>query len=527
MRFPFVPVCAALVLVGCGKGGFSNRTSPSAAGTLRYALPENPTTLDPGRVQDLETMDLLGNVFEGLVAYDDANQVVPRLAEKWTIEDGGKAYVFTLREGVKFQNGHPLEAEDVKWTLERNLSKDYKSPIASDYLSDIVGVKEYTSGAASSISGIEVVDPRTVRIKIDKPKPYFLGKLTYPCAFILDRNSATKQEFTDVKQAVGTGPFMFEAYQPGQSVTQVAFKDYYEGAPKIAKILRPILKDAATRLSKYRNGELDYLSIPRQDLPAVREDAELSKALKFLPRPTFYYIGANPGQYAPFKDRRVRRAMAMAIDRQKLADVILGEVPVAGGIIPPGVPGHRDDAKALPYDPAAAKKELAEAGYPNGKGLPELSITIRDQAVDFRLGAEAIAADLKKNLNWPAKVRTMEFRSLFEARNASRLQCYHGSWSADYLDPQNFLSMILSGDTSLNFDKYRNPEFDRLCAQADVEQDSRKRLALYAQAEDIALQDAVRIPLYYGREAFLVSPRVYNLRSSLFGQLPHRATELR
>ncbi|HEY0867430.1 MAG TPA: peptide ABC transporter substrate-binding protein [Fimbriimonas sp.] len=520
---PFL-VFALCLAAGCSKGGFSKRGSGDS-GTLRYALPDNPTTLDPGRVQDTETMDVLQNVFEGLVGYDENNRVLPVLAEKWTVENGGRTYVFTLK-AASFHDGGQVTADDVRWTLERNVAEDFQSPIARDYLSDIEGVAEYSAGKAARISGIEVVDDRVLKLTLDKPKPYFLGKLTYPCAFVLSRKSAGREEFKDVRQAVGTGPYRFEEYLPGQSVTLAAFPDYHRGAPRLKRIVRPILKDPSTRLSKFKSGELEYVSLPRQDLAAVHADPSLKSRLQFLPRPTFFYIGANPRQYAPFKDRRVRRAMAMAIDRQKLADEILGEVPAACGIVPPGVPGHREGARCLPYDPEAAKRELAAAGYPGGKGLPPLTITIRDQAVDFRLGAEAIASDLQKNLNWPVKVRTMEFRSLFEARNAKKLPCYHGNWSADYLDPQNFLSMILSGEGSLNFDSYSNPEFDRLCALADIEQDEPKRLKLYAQAEDIALQDAARTPVYYGRDAILVSPRVSNLKLNLFGLMPHRTTEV-
>jgi ABC-type transport system substrate-binding protein len=508
----------SLVIAGCGKGNFSKQATKTSSTTFRYAIHTAPTTLDPGRVQDVDTGDLMQNLYEGLVSYGEDNKIQPQLAESWTVEDDGRSYVFKLRPGIKFHNGREVTAEDVKWSLERNTNPKLNSPTSADYLADIVGVKERISGKSETINGVTVVDPRTVKITLDKPRPYFLGKLTYPCAFVLAKEAAPPTEIATVAQSVGTGPFKLEKIVPDQEVTLTANLDYYLGAPAIARIQRPIIKDAATRLNKYKNGELDLVTLERQDVAGVEADPNLKAQLKPIPRPAVYYVAMNQGQYKPFRDVRVRKAFFMAIDRNKIASEVI-KLPVAKGFVPPGVMGYREALAGVPFDPTQAKKLLAEAGYPNGKGLPPLVLTYREGRPDSELLAVSAITDLGQNLGIKVTSRKMEWRSLLEARNAGKLPFFSGSWYADYLDPQNFLSFLMTSDSTMNNDSYRNPEFDRLCAEADTSLDEAKRIALYQQAEDILLQDAARIPVYYGQDMIMVSPRVTGVRTNLFGQM--------
>ncbi len=517
---PFL-IALPLLLAACGKGDFSKRGTKARTNALRYALGTSPTTLDPGKVQDTETGDLLSNVFEGLVAYDEQNRIVPRLAEGWTVEDGGRTYVFRIKPGVKFHNGRELVAADLKWSIERSLNPTLSSPTAAHYLTDIVGAKERLEEKTEAVKGIQAPDDRTLRITLDKPRPYFLGKLTYPCAFALAKEATPQGEITTPAQAIGTGPFRLAASVREQAVSLAAHEAYHGGKPAVERIERPIILDTATRLNKYRSGELDFLTLDRGQLGGVEADPALKNQLTYFPRPTVFYVSLIAPAYAPFKDRRVRRAVAMAIDRETISRDLLHGMPPAQGLIPPGVMGHRPDFKGLPYDPAAARALLAEAGHPNGKGLPPLSIFYREQAPASRILVEGVQAQLRQNLGLEVAVRPMVWGALLAARNKRELPMIHNSWVGDYLDPQNFLSLLLSSTTSQNWDGYKNPEFDRLCAEADASLDEAKRLALYQKAEDIVIQDAPRVPIYYGRDAILVSPRVKGLRTNLFGLLPH------
>lgn len=516
-------------VAGCGKGDFSQRQTKATSDSFRYPIFGDPTTLDPAMVQDGDTIDLLQQVFEGLTAWGTDNKPVPNLAEKWDISPNGTLYTFHLKHGVKFHNGDEVKADDVKYSFDRACDKALGSPVASNYMNDIVGAVDAIAGKAKGVAGVKVVDPYTVTIQIDKPRPYFLGKLTYPCAFVVSKKVALMgKEIRDIKSMVGTGPFKVTAYSPQQSLTLERFSDYHGGTPKVAKIERPIIKDAATRLNKFKNGEIDLCPLARQDVVGIQNDPALKDQLKFFDRPSLYYLGLNQGAYAPFKDKRVRQAFAMAVDRERIVSDNLGNVnKLANSILPPGVVGFRDSAKALAYNPTKAKELLAQAGFPGGKGLPPLTIYFRDGQPDVRIVAEAVTAQIKQNLGIDVSTRMLEWKTYLDKNTNNKLEFFHMRWAADYLDPQNFLSLLLASYGSENHVGYNNPAYDQLCSTADTTLDEAKRLELYAKAEDIVLDDSPFIPVYFQRDAELISPRVQGLRESAFGHLPHTTVEIR
>lgn len=526
MRPAWLSVFAAvLVAIGCGRGNFSERTSAGKENVLRYAIDTNPTTLDPAIVQDLDTGDLLLNVYEGLVGWDARNEIAPALAESWTVRDGTE-YTFVLKDAT-FHNGRKVEAADVKFSLERACDPATRSPTAANYLAEIVGVADVVAGKTKEIRGVEVVDERTVRITIDRPRAYFLGKLTYPCAYVVCREALTPgKEISTVAEAVGTGPFRVAQIVPDQLVRLEAFAGYHGGAPSIEGIERPVVKDAAARLNKFRAGELDLLSLERQDVAGVQGDPALAKQLRFEPRPGVFYVAMNPLAEPAFKDRRVRRAIAMAIDKDWLTQTILsGLNPRADGFVPPGVMGHREQTAALPFDSAEANRLLDAAGYRDRSKFPTLYLALREQTPDGRTVSEAVAGQLQKHLGIRVELRSMEWRAFLEKRNRKELAFYHNSWYADYLDPENFLSFLFATDVPMNGFGYSNPEVDALCRIADASGDPSERLRLYAKIEDEILQDAPWVPLYYARDALLVSPRV-EVTTNLFGFLPQAKTRL-
>ncbi len=527
--WPFALAALALCAVGCQPGRFSETTSQAQAGVFRYPIVTNPTTMDPHLVQDGDTIDLLQHMYEGLVGWGTNNEPVGLLAETWTTSPDGKVWTFTLRSGAKFHNGRPVTAEDVKWSFERATDPKLASPVADAYLSDIVGVTEKVNGKAAEIAGVKATGPLTVEITLKAPAPYFLGKLTYIVSAVLPKESVPADgPIIETGQMVGTGPFKLESFKPQQLVVLAANKDYYLGAPKVEKIERLVVGDAVTRLAKFKNGEVDLVMLERQDIAGIEKDAALKPQLKLFPRPALWYVGLNQVAISQFRDVRVRQAFAHAIDKRRIVDELLGGVnTVANSIVPPGIPGGaRTDAKAIPFDPARGKALLAEAGFPNGLGFPSLTITFREDRPDIKTVAEAVASDLKTHLNVDVKLQTMEWGAYLQKYNRKEQAFFHMRWAADYLDPQNFLSHMLATNGPENKIGYSNPEFDRLTSEADRLLSMEERLPLYAQAEDIALQDAVWIPVYFQRDAELISPRVQGLRESLFGHLPHTSVSV-
>ena len=532
-----VGLAAVLMLSGCtthnnsaGSGGAN-----SAVGSiLRYPITAEPTTLDPGKVEDGTTIDLLQQVFEGLVAWGDDNKIHGNLAEKWEISADRKTYTFHLKSGVKFHNGRELTANDFKYSMERACNPALKSVTAPGYLKDIVGVKEVLAGKATEISGIKAPDKNTLQITIDGAKPYWLGNMTYPCSFAICKEEVEKHKDGGVGQiderlltsTTGTGPFKFDKVLRGDKITLTAFADYHEGRAKLDGIERPIVIDAAQRINKYAVGSVDIVEVSPSDLDRINSDPKLKGDLKTFARAAVWYVAMNQeSPDSPFKNLKVRQAFTEAIDKSQIIAIAMkGTVDPANGILPPGVPGRNETIVPLPYDPAKAKQLLAEAGYPDGKGFPVLTISFRNDYPDVRKSAELIVQQLKSNLNIDVQVRPVEPTQFFKERDQKTQPLAHLRWSADYLDPQNFLSTLLRKGASENKVGYDNAEFNQLCDAADSERDEAKRFALYQKAEQIAVTDAPFAPLYFKRDLELVSPKVGNLHDSLFGHRPHFLT---
>ncbi len=538
IKIGFSLLIAGLFVAGCnnsgasGSGGFSERekAATNLVGVFRYPIVTNPTTLDPAKVEDGDTIDLLQQTYETLVYWDSENKVAPKLAEKWEILDGGKTYKFTLKQGVKFHSGKEMTSADVKWSIERACRTKIQSAVAEGYMGEIVGLKDMVSGKATSVSGITTPDKYTVTIKIDKPRPYWLGKFTYLCSAVLDKDAVPLDaEINDPKFMVGTGPFKVSEYQSEQFIKLVAFSDYHGGAPKLKSIERPVVKDPATRLSMFKAGDIDLLMLERQDVGQLEKDTEYSKQLVKFDRPVIWYIGLSPTIYAPFADRRVRQAFAMAIDKTEIVNEVLGGInEVANGILPPAVPGHRKDASFIQFDVAKAKALLADAGYgPGKKPLPPLPLMYREKRADVKAVAEAVARQLDTNLGIKTSLETKEWRNFLEMRNKNELPFFHLRWAADYLDPENYISFFFNSKGAENKVKYTNDLVDTLTNAADIMPDGPDRMKLYQQAEDIVLQDAVMIPIYFQRDVELINPRITGLKESVFGHLAHAGVEAR
>jgi oligopeptide transport system substrate-binding protein len=520
-------LAALSLLAGCGKGGFSAKESEGKGNVFRYPIPEL-TKLDPAVVQDGDTIDVLQQVYEGLTKWGEDNSVQPNIAEKWDISPDGRVYTFHLKHGIKFHNGRELTADDFKYSIERAANPSLKSPVVLTYLGDIVGVADKVNRKATEVSGVKVVDPYTLEITIDKARPYFLSRLTYPCSFAVAKEATQPdQEITDVKGMVGTGPFIADRFAPDQIIVLKANKNYHDGAPLIDSIERPIVKDALTRLNMFKNGQVDLTRVERQDIEGIKDDPKIKDSLHLFDRPSMYYMGMNV-QLAPFTNKKVRQAFAMAVDRDKLCQDVLGGInKPAKAIVPPGMPGYRDDAPAFPYNPEKARQLLAEAGYPGGKGFPKVVMYHRDGQPDVKIMAEALVTELRQNLGIDATTQQVPWTTYLDQHNNNKHALFHMRWGADYFDPENFLSTLLASYGNENHVGYHNPEYDKLCSTADtMVGNPDQRIKMYQQAEDIALDDAVFVPLYYEKAAELISPRVHGIRDMALGHLPHITVKL-
>lgn len=445
--------------------------SAAPSGTLRVPLNGEPPTLDPAISNDIASGPLIENVFSTLLVNNAKGQIVPNLAESWTVSSDGTVYTFKLNSKATFHNGDKLEAKDVKYSWERALQPATKAPTARDSLGDLVGAKDMLAGKATELSGVRVVDPQTLEVKIELPiRGDMLTNLTAVTTSVVDKTTVESGGASWFeKNPNGSGPFKLKVWQHNSKVVLEAFPNYFGGSPKVATIEIPIVTDQSTELAQYENGELDVARVPLPDLKRIRGDAKLSKELIEFDRAQIVYLALNQKSYEPFKKLEVRQAVAHVIDRGRFVDQILfGAGKPSTNSVPPGVVGYDPELKGMEYDPSKAKELLANAGFPNGQGLPPLQLYWNPNAPPYQTMAEATAASLKDNLGMQVQVQNSEFaRFIADMNKKDVMPAFYTGWSAAFLEPNYFLDRLWLSTSITNRMGFEDKEFDRLMDEAN------------------------------------------------------------
>jgi len=466
----------------------------AASGRLRLGG-SDPVTLDPHVAGDAGSAEFIVEIFSGLVTLTPELEIVPDLAESFDVSPDGLTYTFTLRENAKFHTGRQVTAEDVKWSIERAASRELASPTALAYLGDILGAREHFFGLSEGgIPGVEVVDDRTVRITIDAPKPYFLAKLTYPTAFVVDRQQVESNPRNWTRRPNGTGPFTLAEWRLGERIVLQANADYVLGAPKLAEVV--YLLSGGSLLTRFENGELDVAPVSIADIDRARDpNSNLGPFYQTSQEFSISYIAFNTN-VPPFDDVHVRRAMGLAIDRQRIAEVTFSNMLApATGILMPGMPGYLDEDLTLPFDPEAAKAELALSKYADA--MPPIVITEVGAGAEARTDTQAFLEQWRTILGINVEVRQTDFATFLADQDAGRLQAFNAGWIMDYPDPEDILDLKFHSGSTLNDVAYSNAEVDDLLDRARTEGDPAARLGLYQQAERLIVSEAAWLPLYF------------------------------
>lgn len=503
----------ALFAGGGGDSGGGAKT-PGAAGSplpdrvegeLRMFGPD-PITLDPACASDASSAEYIVEIFSGLVSFDRDLNLVPDIAEKWDVSADGTVYTFHLRTNVLFHDGsRRVAAADFKFSLERSLNPDTQSTVGEVYLDDIVGMDEFVAGRAGEVSGIRVVDENTLEITIKAPNALFLDKLTYPTAYVVDRNEvkdATCFKGDWTRKPNGTGAFKLKEWELGQRIVLQANPAFYlEPKPALAQVT--YLLSGGSPMTMYENDEIDLTGVGINDIERVRDPNEpLNKEYSETDSLDVYYIGFNTTE-APFDDPKVRQALAMSVDKDVLANDILAElVRPASGILPPGIPGYNSGLEGLAFDPDKAKELLDEAGGPDILG--DVTLLTPGQGASPSDVLEAIVAMWEENLGVTVKIEQEEFGLFLRDLDQASFQMFSLGWIADYPDPQNFLDIKFHSDSSNNEALYSNPKVDGLLDKGRVEEDQAARFKLYQQAEQIIVEDSPWIPLYHSKANVLI-----------------------
>jgi len=492
------------------------RPGSTASTVYRRPLGNDPATLDPARVTDIYSRSVSQQIFDGLVQFDHTLTVVPALAAFWKASRDGLTWTFTLRTGVRFHHGREVEADDVVYSLSRLLDPKIASP-AADHFMVIRGASEVREGKAKRLVGVTALDRHTVKLE--------LVEASIPLVLILALGYAKIVPYDLVEQLgeafgarpSGTGPFKFVSWDRGNEIVLAANREYFAGPPAIARLVYRIFRGEQLdeMYREFRQGDLEDTPVPTRDYARVVAD----ERYRYVKRTLFSHrhYGFNT-RMKPFDDRRVRQALLHAIDRAAIVHgVFLDRYVLAQGILPPGTQGFNPELRGYPYDPPRAQRLLAEAGYPNGKGIPSVSIwssvksdrIVREhEHVRRDLANVGIEAQFHYLTQWPTFLKGLE---------EGRFPVFLHAWFADLPDPDNFLYKLFHSRSSRNFFRYANATVDELLSRARNEQDLSRRVDLYRRAEQLILDDAPVIPFWHYTYERLFQPYVRSVEVNGLG----------
>ena len=505
-------VCALLLLPACQPGVLP---FPTAQEDTLNLWDTGPITLDPAVSSEMTSHSYVMQIFSGLVRLDDAMEVVPDIAESWQESQDGKTYTFHLRKDVKFQDGAEVRAADFKYSWERACNPATGSLMAADYLGDIAGARDMLSGKAESISGIRAIDDYTLEVTIDAPRAYFLYKLTYPTAFLVDKVNVESGEDW-FHRPNGTGPFRLKEWTAGSALILERNELYYGRVAKLKYVTFHLLSGMPMAL--YEKGEIDVVPVSIAYIDQVQDEASpFYRQLEVTPSLSMDYIGFNTSK-PPFDDVNVRRAFCHAVDKEKIVALTLGGmVQAAYGILPPGMPGYNEDLAGLDYDVGKAEEFIAASKYGDASHLPPITITVSGEGGYIPDYLGAIIQNWRENLGVEVSVRQLQRENFLYSLKQEKDEMFMLGWVADYPDPHNFLDNLFYTGAENNIFEYSNPELDDLLDRASVEQDNSTRLSMYREAEQLVVDEAPCLPLCFGQNYILVKPYVKDYRLNPLG----------
>lgn len=508
-------LAGALLLSSCMG---TNGKASSTRGTENYLtfLDDEPSSVDPQCISEDYTVPL--NIYDRLVEVDDegdVNVLVPSLADSWEVSEDGLVYTFHLREGVTFSNGEALTSEDVGYTLRRLLT--HPNSRNRDLATSILGATALRDGTADDLEGFKVIDDLTFSITLEKPSASFLAGLSTPGASILDETTteAAGDSFgISVETSIGTGPFVLEDWSKAKSITMVANKSCWCGAPRCEGLKMLFYSESNPMGEMYESGMIDILDVDKLGMDAeyfLRGDVYLRNLFRG-DRVGISYIALNES-VQPLNDPQVRKALQLALDREELLQAAIGGRGVLeNGILPRGLTGHNPGLEAIPYDPDEARRLLEEAGYPDGFELEIEHSVSSSQSTRILL---ELAASMWQKVGIKTTIVELKDADFSARRTNGELTCYAARWSADYDDPINFMGTFFgSAENSRSRSLcYADQEVMRRVQDAQSIVDEDERIAEYQELEKkIVQEDAAWIPLYSQVHFFVVHDRVDGFR---------------
>lgn len=490
--------------------------------TLRLPIERAVSTIDPGHISnEASSIDIAEQLFLGLTGLDpDTYQAVPELAVSWTVSENGRVYTFKMRDDVQWTNGKPVTAHDVVWAVRRNILPETQSP--GWYMLQIIeNADAIRQGSLEDVSklGVRALDDYTVEFRLKHAASFFpaIAGLWVFCPLPREAIETYGDKWTQPENIQTNGPYKLALWEKGMGLVLVKNPNFYDaGNVSIPEVRYFVIPQGHLGLKMYENDELDimggkYLELPAEDIAQIKANPELNKEYSLQPQFCTYAYAFNAG-LAPVDKPLVRKALAAAIDRRLAIDVVTGgdEKPATTFTCPPVFGAvDPDDGIGIAFDPKQARKWLAEAGFPDGKGFPTISL-LYPGSVKNRLFAQAVKGSLSHFLNIDITLSEKdpaEFDRIVKMEEPPHMFLLH--WCADYPDANNFLNEVFAPSKPLYHFNWQNDAFEDVVNRAADEQDPAARKTLFQQAEKILCQDeAVVIPIFYDQAHSLVKPRI-------------------
>jgi oligopeptide transport system substrate-binding protein len=492
----------------------SQEGKPGGAITVTYK--DDVATLDPAIGYDWQNWSMIKSLFDSLMDYEPGTTTLkPDLAESYEISPDGKVFTFKLRDGVKFHNGRAMTAADVKYSLDRVTNPETQSPGAG-FFGAIAGYDEVAAGTAKSLAGVTTPDDKTVRIELSRPDATFLHVMGLNFASIVPKEAVDEFGADFGKHPVGTGAFSLAEWTTGQRLVFAKNPDYWnKGIPFLDQITFEIGQEPIVALLRLQKGEVDIPGdgIPPAKFTEVMADPEQKARVVEGGQLHTGYITMNV-KMEPFDDVKVRQAVNMAINKDRIVQIINGRAVPANQPLPPSMPGYIKDFAGYKYDPDGAKKLLAEAGHPDGF---ETELFVMNTDPQPRI-AQAIQQDLAA-IGIKASIQSLAQANVIEAggteNGAAMIWSGGMAWIADFPDPSNFYGPILGCAGAVkggwNWSWYCNEDLDKRAAEADAMVDPAKaeeRYAAWGAIYSDIMKDAPWVPVFNEQRFTMKSPRM-------------------
>ncbi|MCF8486796.1 MAG: ABC transporter substrate-binding protein [Rhodobacteraceae bacterium] len=486
-----------------------------AGGGIVVTYKDDVATLDPAIGYDWQNWSMIKSLFDGLMDYvPGTTELRPGLAESYTISEDGMTFTFVLRPGVKFHNGREMTAEDVKYSLDRVTNPATQSPGAG-FFGSILGYDAMAGGSATTLDGVTVVDPLTVQITLSRPDATFLHVMALNFASVVPKEAVEAAGDDFGKQPVGTGAFKLEEWTLGQRLVFAKNADYWRaGVPYLDTVTFEVGQEPIVALLRLQNGEVDVPGdgIPPAKFTEVMGNPEEAARVVEGGQLQTGYITLNVTM-PPFDKVEVRQAVNMAINKDRIVQIINGRAVPATQPLPPSMPGYTEGYAGYPFDPAKAKEMLAAAGLPDGF---ETELFVMNTDPNPRI-AQAIQQDLA-GIGIKASIQSLAQANVIEAGgNGSAPMIWSGgmAWIADFPDPSNFYGPILgcagAVEGGWNWSKYCNVTLDEEATAADSMTDPAKvadRMAMWSDVYTKVMADAPWVPVFNEQRYTMKSARM-------------------